>query len=760
MTTKPAPIKYAFGKIPAYLRERPQWVCWQYAATDTGKWTKVPYSAKAIGTKAASTRPEEWAAFDDAVAAYQNPAAGYDGIGYCLAADEHLVGIDIDHAVRLGADGKPAAVDETARDIVAAMGSYAELSVSGTGVHVFAFGMKPGDDCKTGSVEMYSRSRFLTMTGRKLASAPATIETRPDELASVYAEYIEKPQTPATDPAAKPSEGHGLDDDTVLALAMGAKNGPKFRDLFEGRWDAHHGSQSEADLSLCMMLAFWTQKQAEQMDRLFRRSQLMRPKWDTRRGRSSYGRDTLGKAIAQTTEMYSPAGPEPVLVREIDAVTQLEDVTLDLTAERLIEPVPFPDTVRVGLPHAFAALYEGRSDAPYPYLYMGYVTAAAAAMSPYITVGSRYNPGRVGFYTVKIGPSAVSRKSFTSGETLAHFDGLPSPWGRHLYVPDSDPGSDVGLIRLVRPAMQDDEGTMVRPTLLAVDEFTVITKKIGIQGSTFAEILNRLFDYTTAGATSKQFDRQVTAHLSILSSTTDQLWTAGLGVEALDIGFVNRLFLVPAYRVVEIDSPTDPDLYAMQALQTQTASALGWAADRALAPVRFIFDAAGQAIVTAWQERMKALRVDGVTASYLDVSNRLDVYLRRLAAVLTVLGWTERPAPRDDGYPLDPLAVSVACDLASWQFQARWNAQPVTGENPWAVHESVLREYLRKHLKPGQRVERRHVAQRFKRWGSKGVDMAIVGLERNGEVVTVPDDRGHGGKGYVALSVEGLYPAV
>src|SRR4029450_7251408 len=96
--------------------------------------------------------------------------------------------------------------------------------------------------------------------------------------------------------------------------------------------------------------------------------------------------------------------------------------------------------------------------------------------------------------------------------------------------------------------------------------------------------------------------------------------------------------------------------------------------------------------------------------------------------------------------------------LPTRQFHARWNAQPTTGENPWAVHEDVLREYLRRYLKPGQRAEWRQVAKRFKRGGAGGVKSAVEGLERNGEIVRLPAD-GHGSKGYVALSEEGLYSA-
>lgn len=57
------------------------------------------------------------------------------------------------------------------------------------------------------------------------------------------------------------------------------------------------------------MLAFWTGPDAARVDALFRSSGLMRPKWDTRRKGSTYGADTVAKAIASTAEFYSWDAP-------------------------------------------------------------------------------------------------------------------------------------------------------------------------------------------------------------------------------------------------------------------------------------------------------------------------------------------------------------------------------------------------------------------------------------------------------------------
>jgi putative DNA primase/helicase len=320
---KPTPITYTFGKIPVYLRERPQWVCWRYALTHNSKgeskWTKVPYQAPRLGAKAISNKRETWATFEQSVAAYQNPTSTYDGIGYCLDVDERIVGIDIDHAVLLNAEGKVESVNDIAKDVMKTMQSYAELSVSGHGIHVFALGEKPEGRCKKGDFEMYGSDRYLTFTGRKIASMPATIEARPEQILAVHTKYLaEEPTKEKADvpPSVAPVvEVDRLTEDEILSLARAAKNGEKFRALFDGDWQKHgYSSQSEAELGLCCMLAFWTGKWADQMDRLFRRSALMREKWDTKRGASTYGADTIEKAIERTTEVYEPSPPRPTLV--------------------------------------------------------------------------------------------------------------------------------------------------------------------------------------------------------------------------------------------------------------------------------------------------------------------------------------------------------------------------------------------------------------------------------------------------------------
>lgn len=67
-------------------------------------------------------------------------------------------------------------------------------------------------------------------------------------------------------------------------------------------------------MSMCLKLAFWTGKNREQMDRLFRQSGLYRPKWDERHhsNGSTYGEETLDRAIELTENVYTPSNKSQI----------------------------------------------------------------------------------------------------------------------------------------------------------------------------------------------------------------------------------------------------------------------------------------------------------------------------------------------------------------------------------------------------------------------------------------------------------------
>jgi hypothetical protein len=272
-----------------------QWLVWRQETRD-GKPTKVPYRADGRG-KARSTDPSTWSSYADAKAAVERGVG--EGLGFVLAPDDPYVGVDLDGCV--DEDGR---IDPAAAEIVARLDSYTEFS-PGDGLHVFLRGRVPGDRHTTTAslgdeFAVYDRGRYFTVTGRHVSGTPKAIEERQEELEAVYAELLPAPTPVVAGP--RPLRAlPALADRDLIEKAMAAKNGHKFAALWQGNWEDQYASQSEADVALCGMLAFWTGPDPGQIDGLFRQSGLMREKWEKR---EDYRERTLTKATSGLREHF------------------------------------------------------------------------------------------------------------------------------------------------------------------------------------------------------------------------------------------------------------------------------------------------------------------------------------------------------------------------------------------------------------------------------------------------------------------------
>jgi primase-polymerase (primpol)-like protein len=276
----------------------------------------VPFDPK-TGLRADSTNPSTWSGLKTARRTFA--AGGFAGIGFVLSKPHNVVrtttgeflrrceaanpftGIDLDDCI--DADGNLAA---WAQIIVNRFKTRTEISPSGTGVKLFIRGKLPrvGEGrcrCRTGSIEMYDRARFFTLTGRLLPGTPPAIAAAQEELDKFYGEtFPQVVQTPRMRPV---GDGVGLDDNALIKRACNSANGLKFRRLFYDGASLSHPSGSERDLALCSMLAFWCGPDTDRIDRLFRASALCDEKWETR---ADYRAMTITKAIGQGRDFYTP----------------------------------------------------------------------------------------------------------------------------------------------------------------------------------------------------------------------------------------------------------------------------------------------------------------------------------------------------------------------------------------------------------------------------------------------------------------------
>lgn len=313
--------------LPTEVCGREQWICWR-EENRNGDPTKIPVDPE-TGDFASSTDDRTWSDLETALEYASTGRA--DGMGFVFTRTDPLVGIDLDKC-RDPETGRP---DPEAKEIIQRLESYTEVSPSRTGYHVLLHGELPDGRNRRGGVEMYDQSRFFTVTADHVDGTPTSINERQDALEAVHEEFVAQDDTDddidATTGDRRDNSGQsqtlGLEDEVLLEKARSAGNGDKFDRLWRGNISGYD-SQSEADMALCCLLAFWTGGNRLQMDRLFRQSGLIRGKWGDvhHADGSTYGEKTLERAIAATDDFYEP--PSSTGETSVDAANTDTDTTL------------------------------------------------------------------------------------------------------------------------------------------------------------------------------------------------------------------------------------------------------------------------------------------------------------------------------------------------------------------------------------------------------------------------------------------------
>lgn len=296
------------ANFPNELHGIKHWVAWTYEADSErpDKLRKVPKNPS-TGNNAAVDKPSTWGLLEQAIETARQ--RNFDGVGFMLAGEYN--GVDLDHC-RNKDTGE---IEPWAQEIINRANSYTEESVSGTGVHILHKGHLPISAArrKRGNVEVFNGGYF-TVTGTPLNGEIKPLMEDTEFAMGIIRDYIDKPVSKrGTDPgkaAPTPCDNQTHYKPQLLdheLIAKACKDDEQFNQLWRGNWQGRYPSPSEADLSLCCKLAFWTGKDLDRMDTLFRLSGLMRTDWDGPRGGGrTYGTITLDKALERQTAVYDP----------------------------------------------------------------------------------------------------------------------------------------------------------------------------------------------------------------------------------------------------------------------------------------------------------------------------------------------------------------------------------------------------------------------------------------------------------------------
>lgn len=317
---------------PLNLRTRQQFVCWKYEWLD-GKWKKIPYDPK-TGKKASSVSYKTWADFDTACKAVDKYS--FDGVGIMFS--KGIMGIDIDHCI-----DKDGNISDNAKEIINCINSYTEYSPSKTGIHILAFGELPGQRTRSGEYEMYCKGRFFTLTGNlyegKFRKIPRTSETAA-AIQLIYNKYINIKRDLFT-PNVQPSEAAlTYTDEEIISKCRKSRNAEKFDKLWQGDTSLHRNDHSLSDNALCGMIAYYTDD-AYQIDRIFRKSGLMRDKWDEYRGEKTYGQITIDSILnSPNRPRYNPKYFYETQIKPRISSNSGEWTTIKLSEENYVQDYP------------------------------------------------------------------------------------------------------------------------------------------------------------------------------------------------------------------------------------------------------------------------------------------------------------------------------------------------------------------------------------------------------------------------------------
>lgn len=272
------------------------WMLWRWGKKEDGKRTKVPMSASGGPCGTDSNWSSSWVTYDEAVRAKEK-ILNAAGIGFIIPKGYYFIDID-----------NRELSDPLVQTMFSRHDSYAEYSVSGTGIHQYGkcdftkiptYIDKKGKLCldrqyyqknPNNNMELYIggiTNRFAVYTGNVIENKPLR------ECTSAILTTLDKDmrRKEKANYSVK-RDGNKYDFDIICNLRK-QKNGGKFSKLYDNGDFSDYNSQSEADAALCALIAFRTGPDPEAIDSIFKTSALYRDKWE----RDDYRQSTIEAGI-------------------------------------------------------------------------------------------------------------------------------------------------------------------------------------------------------------------------------------------------------------------------------------------------------------------------------------------------------------------------------------------------------------------------------------------------------------------------------
>lgn len=297
ITNKEQVLLVAEENIPQELKSFRQFVLWRAEYNqERQQFDKIPYQLN--GKRASHSNNATWSSFESVMEAY-NQDDQYDGIGFVLTTEDPYSVTDVDDIESIDD------LDDLAKEVISF--SYAEQSPSGTGVHVW-FKYKHNKErhknknAETG-YEIYDNKRFITLTGETLNDLPIC---EGGERLDAFLDKVLKREVNVTQRINPHTVGKAAaSEEEIIRMALNCKTGERFYKFLFGGWENDYNSDfSKADFGFLNDLAFWCNRDPHMMDSIYRKSKLMRDKWDRPQNGSTYGQEHIFRAISECTDTF------------------------------------------------------------------------------------------------------------------------------------------------------------------------------------------------------------------------------------------------------------------------------------------------------------------------------------------------------------------------------------------------------------------------------------------------------------------------
>lgn len=410
------------SSIPEELRKYNQWCV-------SPKGIKIPQLPNGTRLRNASIINDHWLSYDEACRVADQIGGN---IGFVLTANDPFICIDVDikdaESIRPSGESYDPCDYSSAENlsryerVLDLYDSYAELSLSNKGIHVWIKGVMKAGVQKDG-VDVYPHERYIVCTGKPISELRYHVHNNViyTEIIGTEAKPIVKRQKLLDTMLAeikrhsdiikgeKPIELIELEpvhnDDHIFNTGSQASNAEKFIDLCNGNWKKYHyPSQSEADYALISMLAFYS-KSNEQVRRMFRKTAM-----------GARAKATKNDVYLNRTLQYIRQSQE----QQVEVTINLERQSNELR-ERLAKKVE-PAIIRTGglpvPPGKLGKLVEFiYNSSPRPVKEVS-ITAALGLLAGICGKAYTIPQSGLNLYVVIVGKSGIGKEAMLSGPGL------------------------------------------------------------------------------------------------------------------------------------------------------------------------------------------------------------------------------------------------------------------------------------------------------------------------------------------------------